>query len=130
MKKINYKQILMSFFAALALVACGPSSDSGKVGKDGYYFEKETFTRTYFPMEIVLMPSAAALSAEIAKRNNVQGTVAPKNVAAFSVIRQNDLTCTVYMVDPKVKYEPEFYGHELVHCIYGVWHREPQLGRN
>ena len=126
----NFKQLILTFFAALALVACGPNSDTGKVGKDGYYFEKETFTRTEFPMKIVLMPSAAALSAEIAKRNNIQGTITPKNVAAFSVLRKDDLTCTIYMVDPKVSYEPEFFGHELVHCIYGVWHREPQPNRN
>ena len=125
----NYKHLLLAFFAGLALVACGPTSDTNKVGKDGYYFEQETFTRTEFPVKIVLMPSAAALSAEIAKRNHIQGTVTAKNVAAFSVLRKDDLTCTIYMVDPKISYEPEFFGHELVHCIYGVWHREPQPGR-
>jgi hypothetical protein len=110
--------------ALFSLVAC--DNPSHQKGKDGYYFEKETFTRTEFPVEVVLVKDAAAITAEIKKRNNIQGTVEPKNVAAFSVVRLNDPKCTIYMIDPKNKYEPEFIGHEFVHCIYGVWHSEPQ----
>lgn len=106
------------------LVAC--DNPTKQKGKDGYYFEKETFTRTSFPVEVVLVKDSAAITAEIKKRKNIQGTVDPKNVAAFSVVRLNDPKCTIYMIDPKNKYEPEFIGHELVHCIYGVWHSEPQ----
>jgi hypothetical protein len=108
----------------VTLVAC--DNPSNQKGRDGYYFEKETFTRTEFPVQVILVKDAAAITAEIRKRNNIQGTVEPKNVAAFSVIRLNDNKCTIYMIDPKNKYEPEFIGHEFVHCIYGVWHSEPQ----
>ena len=107
-----------------SLVSC--DNPSNQKGLDGYYFEKETFTRTEFPVQVILVKDAAAITAEIRKRNNIQGTVEPKNVAAFSVIRLNDNKCTIYMIDPKNKYEPEFIGHEFVHCIYGVWHSEPQ----
>lgn len=107
-----------------ALVAC--DNTYKQKGKDGYYFEKESFTRTNFPVEVILVKDAAAITAAIKERNNVHGTVEPKNVAAFSVIRANDPKCTIYMIDPKNKYEPEFIGHEFVHCIYGVWHSEPQ----
>lgn len=110
--------------ALFSLVAC--DNPGHQKGKDGYYFEKETFTRTEFPVEVVLVKDAAAITAAIKERNHIQGTVDPKNVAAFSVIRANDPKCTIYMVDPKNKYEPEFIGHEFVHCIYGVWHSEPQ----
>jgi predicted small secreted protein len=110
--------------ALFSLAAC--DNTSKQKGKDGYYFEKESFTRTEFPVEVVLVKDAAAITAEIKKRNNIQGTVEPKNVAAFSVVRLNDPKCTIYMIDPKNKYEPEFIGHEFVHCIYGVWHSEPQ----
>ena len=110
--------------ALFSLVAC--DNTSKQKGKDGYYFEKESFTRTEFPVEVILVKDAAAITAEIKKRNNIQGTVEPKNVAAFSIVRLNDPKCTIYMIDPKNKYEPEFIGHELVHCIYGVWHSEPQ----
>lgn len=108
----------------VTLVAC--DNQSKQKGKDGYYFEKESFTRTEFPVEIVLVKNAAQMQAEVRKRNNLHGTVDASKVAAFSVIRMNDPKCTIYMIDPKNKYEPEFIGHELVHCIYGVWHSEPQ----
>ena len=110
--------------ALFSLVAC--DNPGHQKGKDGYYFEKETFTRTEFPVEVVLVKDAAAITAAIKERNNIHGTIEPKNVAAFSVIRMNDPKCTIYMIDPKNKYEPEFIGHEFVHCIYGAWHSEPQ----
>jgi hypothetical protein len=36
------------------------------------------------------------------------------------------MECNVYIMDPKVNYQPEWYGHELVHCMYGDWHRTQQ----
>jgi hypothetical protein len=116
---------ILSFF--LLFIAGCEKTPSNKKGADGYYFEKETFVRTEFPVEIVLVQSQAEMRKEIEKRKkNVEGKVNSKDVAAFAIIRMNDPKCTIYMIDPKVKYEPEFIGHELVHCIYGVWHREPQ----
>lgn len=108
------------------LVSCGDGS-SNKKGADGYYFEKETFKRTKFEIELILLNSPAEVSAEVKKRiQQVAGSVETKNVAAFSIIRDSDTKCTIYTVDPKIVYEPEWLGHELTHCIYGVWHREPQ----
>ena len=109
----------------MTLVAC--DNTSKQKGKDGYYFEKESFTRTEFPVEVVLVKDAAAMEAEVKRRNNLHGSIeSSRSVAAFSVIRMNDPKCTIYMIDPKNKYEPEYIGHEFVHCIYGVWHSEPQ----
>ena len=109
----------------MTLVAC--DNTAKQKGKDGYYFEKESFTRTEFPVEVVLVKDAAAMEAEVKRRNNLHGSIeSSRSVAAFSVIRMNDPKCTIYMIDPKNKYEPEYIGHEFVHCIYGVWHSEPQ----
>jgi len=108
------------------LASCG--REPSKIGKDGYYFEKETFTRTEFPVEVKLIGSEAEMISEYKKRvkdKNVK--VDAKSLAAFAVIRKNDNKCTIYMLDPKVKYQPEYIGHEFVHCIYGEWHREPQV---
>lgn len=124
MNKFIVVGVAFAMTVLVTLVAC--DNPSKQKGRDGYYFEKETFTRTEFPVQVILVKDAAAITAEIKKRNNIQGTVDPKNVAAFSVIRSNDTKCTIYMIDPKNKYEPEFIGHEFVHCIYGVWHSEPQ----
>lgn len=110
------------------LTACGDSSNDK--GADGYYFEKETFTRTNFNVEIVLLKSEAELIAELRKRSgDIRGDVNPKNVAAFSVLNNQDTSCKIYLLDPKIQYEPEWLGHELTHCIYGYWHQESQPNR-
>ena len=107
------------------MVSCGKVN---KVGADGYYFEKETFTHTDLQVHIHLVNSQQEMNDLISKRESkVHGTLSSsREVVAFSVIREQDSVCDIYMVDPKLTYEPEFYGHELVHCLYGVWHQEPQ----
>lgn len=106
--------------ACIAFLCVLVGCDAKPVAKDGYRFEQETFTRTEFPVEIVLLQSDRELQAAFTARG-IKG-VKPESVAAFAVIRRNDPRCTIYMVDPKVRYEPEWIGHELVHCIYGEWH--------
>lgn len=125
-RKMLYYVILI-LIIAMTLSSCEPGPQRGK---DGYYFEKETFVRTEFPIEIVLVKSEEEMAKLIKpKMDSVVGDVEPKAVAAFSTIRMSETRCTIYMLDPKISYQPEFIGHELVHCIYGVWHREPQPGR-
>jgi len=109
----------------LILASC--DNAPSKKGADGYYFEKETFTRTEIPVEVKLMQSEKEMIAEYRKRtNDTNAKVDAKSLAAFAIIRPNDNKCTIYMLDPKVKYQPEYVGHEFVHCIYGEWHKEPQ----
>lgn len=119
------KKFLMIMLMIPLLISCD-NKPSKQVGKDGYYFEKETFTRTDFPVEVRLLQSEKEMIAEFKKRVGRDVNVDPKSVIAFAVIRPNDNRCTIYMLDPKVKYQPEYIGHEFVHCIYGEWHREPQ----
>ena len=107
------------------LVSCDNAPNKKAV--DGYYFEQESFTRTNFPVEVILVQSEKEMVSLLQQRaGQIQGKISPKDAAAFTVIRTNDTKCTIYMLDPKVKYQPEFIGHEFVHCIYGVWHNEPQ----
>jgi len=123
----------MKYFLAFTLlilttfvVSCD-NPPSKKRGADGYYFEQESFTRTNFPIEIILVQDEKEMIKLFKERQrSFVGNIEPKNVAAFSVIRLNDDKCTIYMLDPKVSYQPEYIGHELVHCIYGVWHKQPQ----
>lgn len=111
----------MKLMLVMGLTALLTACDSKPVGKDGYTFGQETFTRTEFPVEVVLLKSERELSVAYAARN-IRG-VKPESVAAFAIIRRNDPRCTIYMVDPKLNYQPEWIGHELVHCIYGEWHK-------
>lgn len=119
------KKLLMMIFLLPLLISC--DNAPSKTGKDGYYFEKETFTRTDFVVEVKLMKSESEMRDEYKKRvQNQDAKVDAKSLAAFAVIRRSDSKCTIYMLDPKVKYQPEYVGHEFIHCIYGEWHKEPQ----
>jgi hypothetical protein len=100
----------------------GCDNPPNKTGKDGYRFEKETFFRSEFPVEVILFPTEQALQAAYKTRTKATHS-SSKTIAAFAVIRTNNPTCTIYMLDPKTNYQPEFIGHELVHCIYGEWHK-------
>lgn len=122
-------RLIILLVASLFLASCDPSPQRGK---DGYYFEKESFTRTTFPIEIVLVETEFEMKRLVEARmadTVLIGEATAKQVAAFSIIRLNEDRCTIYMLDPKTSYQPEWIGHELVHCIYGVWHAEPQKGR-
>lgn len=127
-KEGRFFWVIAAIFLVITFgIVIGCTKRTGNIGKDGYYFEQESFVRTDFPIEIVLMESEEAVGKELAKHKNVAGEIVEgRSVAAFSTIRKNETRCTIYMVDPKISYTPEFYGHELVHCIYGVWHKEPQ----
>lgn len=117
---MNRLKLAASALAPVFMFGC--DNQPNKVGKDGYKFEKETFLRTEFPVEIILFPTEQALQTAFKARTGSTHNAA-KNVAAFAVIRKADPTCTIYMLDPKTNYQPEFIGHELVHCIYGEWHK-------
>jgi hypothetical protein len=41
-------------------------------------------------------------------------------VLAFSDI--DGSVCEVHIVDPAVDYQATLIGHEMMHCIYGIWH--------
>lgn len=122
------KTITLISLLILSVFLASCDNVTNKKAADGYYFEKETFTRTNFPVEVVLIQSEKEMVKLLEeKQGKISGKISPKDAAAFTVIRTNDTKCTVYMLDPKIKYQPEYIGHEFVHCIYGVWHKEPQV---
>lgn len=81
---------------------------------DGYTFGKETFLNTDLKVKVVLVESQSELR-----------RIGPKveGLMAFSKINPEAKTCTIYMVDSRKDYQPEWIGHELAHCVYGEWHQ-------
>lgn len=99
--------------AALLLTGCDQSEAA-----DGYAFEAATISRDRPNIRIVPHRSLAELRA-----------AAPKGIydadkaklMAWSIIRPDE--CEMHIVEPAASYQPEWIGHELVHCIRGEWHR-------
>lgn len=106
---------MKKYLIALALVL---ASCSQSAGKDGYTFNKEQFTHKNFEIEIVTYKNLSELRHTARTKYNVTN----EKLAAFSIVYPISNKCVVHIIDPKIKYEPEFIGHELTHCIYGQWH--------
>ena len=105
---------MRTVIVALTLVLAGCGSQAGK---DGYAFERKEFDRAEVSVTLVEHPSLAALQAAAAARG-----VTADNVAAWSVLKTGQPACEVHIVDPAVRYQPEYLGHEIAHCFYGRWH--------
>lgn len=95
--------------AALLLAGC-PASSAG----DGYTFGEPTWVATELRIKVVLVPSIADL-------RRIGPKVEGRDLMAFAEVSPSG-TCTIYKVDSRAAYAPEWDGHELNHCIYGEWH--------
>lgn len=102
---------MRKYSAVIAILAlCGCEQQAG----DGYTFKEKQFTRTSPRIEIVEHDSLRDLRKDAPK---LDGMV----VMAWSEIYP-DGRCRMHIVDPAVRYYPEYIGHELTHCVYGSWH--------
>lgn len=100
----------------LFLTSCNPVPQKGA---DGYIFHEKQFEKSTVQINVVTYKSQADLQRALGNRAGVDAS----NVVAFSVLRPPFDNCTIHMVDPAVSYQPEFVGHEMLHCVYGQWHK-------
>lgn len=107
--------ISLAFIAALGVVSCSPSNPSA----DGYTFGKKQYEMDEVSISVHTFKNQQEFRAA-AKKVGIDDD----NVVAFSTIRPPFDHCEIYMIDPAVKYEPEFIGHEFAHCVYGQWHTD------
>lgn len=101
---------------ALALLSCKPSGSP-----DGYFFEAQSKRLPDAAIQVQTYPSYAALKRAYSAYHNGRVLGSNEDLQAFSVIKVGQ-SCTIHMIDPKVTYQPEFFGHELTHCLYGEFH--------
>lgn len=113
-----FKKLALLLAPLALLTACDNRQSS-----DGYEFGEPSMEVTFSAVEIITYDNYSDLKrAAIEKGVKKDETV---GLEAFSeVVRAapNGSLCKVHMIDPKVKYVPEFIGHEMTHCFYGQWH--------
>lgn len=105
----------MKRLASLILLLLAGCSDA----PDGYVFGQSEYRRDEITLTVVTYPGVASLRAAAETRGVAveQG----RALMAFSEIRGTH--CTMHIVEPEVKYQPQWIGHETVHCIRGRWHK-------
>jgi hypothetical protein len=107
-------------FAALALTGAAPAPLSGPLAADGYRFEATEFVQEQIKLRVVSVRSQEELDA-LGRENGItfRGRLRLRGLS-----RPAPGACTIYIVDQRITYAPEFLGHELAHCLYGEFHPE------
>jgi hypothetical protein len=105
----------MRHLIILAALLLGVSCSDQRTASDGYVFGDPTWVQTKLNIAVVLVPSETEL--------RLIGPDVPegRELKAFAKVSP-DGTCTIYKLDSRVSYQPEWDGHELNHCIFGSWH--------
>ena len=85
---------------------------------DGCRYEGASFERDTVDVHVVTYQSEHELLAAARERHVVVGE--GRKLRAFAVIRGD--RCIMHIIDPAVSYQPQWIGHEFVHCIRGDWH--------
>jgi len=108
---------------SMLLVSC----DSNKNASDDYYFEQKEYTLINQKYSFVVISSSKEWDKQV--KENVGQFYSGNDIGAFSKLRLNKddfnlkgSECIIYIKDPAWKYEPEYIGHEITHCLYGKWH--------
>ena len=102
-------------------------TDTNKKGPDDYYFEQKEYTLIEQEYIFVVVDNKKEWN-DLVKQYVGPGYTGDQ-MGAFSRLRLNredpnlaGSECIVYIKDPEWVYEPEFIGHEIVHCLFGKWH--------
>lgn len=95
-----------------------------KLGLDGYYIEREEYRHESINVKIVRYRSHQKLIDSWIKKFGAIDLPGDKTIRAFSEWRVTPIgvTCTIHIVEPKIDYQPQFMGHELMHCMSGSFH--------
>ena len=102
----------------LGLILLSSCDNSGQqnTGTDGYEFGTKQYERNTVLVNVVTYHSQTEFNKAL-RENKLDS-----NVVAFTILKPPFDACTIHMIDPAIKYQPEFIGHEFVHCMYGQWH--------
>ena len=116
MKKIGF---ILAFAVSLSAIVVSCNSIQPRRGADGYQYTTPEYEQSQMNVNIQTYKSQHDFD-NMVKIMNIK-VADSERVAAFSILRGS--TCTIHIVHPSVKYEPEFYGHELMHCYSGQFHK-------
>lgn len=111
---------------AVGLIGLSSCTDQNQYGKP--LEQTHDLSGQMFPLKVIVFESERALNKHVEKNNLAQSEVL--GLARWTA-KKNDLSsvssCTIYVVDPKGLNDSnrfETWGHELVHCVYGSFHKE------
>ena len=96
----------------LVLAACEPA--------DGYRFEQRERSTDAVQVHVIEHSDHASL---LSAAQAIGATEDGRETMAFALLAADGRSCTIHVVAPERQWSPEWYGHELGHCLWGRWHR-------
>ena len=108
------KKFIVATILSLGLISCNQVENTGA---DGYKFGQPQYEKEQVLINLVTYDTRAQFLAEAKSRG-----LKSETLVAFSVLKAPFDTCTIHIIKPSTRYEPEFLGHEFAHCMYGQWH--------
>jgi len=121
------KKLFVALAVLLSIWIPSVSVASPNEGVDGYTFLRKTIERK--DVRIIIVTYKSYIELEAAVRSHIgadpkYSAIKAHRVQAFSVLEKpNYDVCTIHMIDPAISYDPEYIGHELMHCVYGEFHK-------
>lgn len=116
-----------ALLAALGLIALQTPVAAGAQltsdsSLDGYAYKHPTLNRDVVEITLVRLGSTAAVREEALKYD--PSLAKDKRLTAFAVVSKSTAKCTVYIINPKIRFDPSGLGHEVMHCFAGAYHSE------
>lgn len=113
---------MLAFFLAGTVVGSIMAVDETRsvIGPDMYTFGEPQYIKDHSYIKIVTYDTFASLALSA----RIHGFDQWQAIRAFAIQDPSLLgPCTVHMVDPRMSYDPDYVGHEMLHCFFGNWHR-------
>lgn len=107
----------ISLILLILLSSCDQPT-SNRRGADGYKFGSVQYERSSVQVNVVTYSNQNDFDYKLKQMK------LPETTVAFSTIRPPYDVCTIHMIDPRFRYQPEYVGHEFLHCVYGQWHTD------
>jgi hypothetical protein len=107
-------------YIIMSLLLCVSMPAAAQIASDGYRFRGDPPPiRLEFSVIVKEYDTPEELSSAI--RGLGFTARKAKDIHAFAAVQGN--VCTIHIIKPAKDYMPEHIGHEMVHCIYGNWHK-------
>lgn len=94
-------------------------------GSDKYEFERSYYSADKAYVEIHRYSNSEEMLEAVQVYNPEFVPTEGRILKGYAFFSYEDGTalCSIHILDPRVSYEPEFIGHEFVHCIHGKFHK-------
>lgn len=120
----TFKVALFLFLLITLVTSCGDKTDGPELIKTHDYSNRE------LPITVMVFESNSDLNKYLRSKELTQRESKVEGLALWSLNAKNRtevMDCTIYVVEPKGSQdynELTTWGHELLHCVYGSFHKD------